>query len=568
MDVNNWPTEIQFENITRTHPEYNEKLPDYGNLGKLIVHKDLFEGGSAFRKRANCYLDMRTLEEKDGGQNVNLKSGGDPHVHTHKDDYDRPSSVGGLRAKRLKASRYIPVVAGKLEALNSAILQSPPRITVLPKSAPGDQKQATTHALVADNASGYWHNLNGNADGQGADLSELARDIVRSLMLYGRAYIGVRFPAPAAAYDTRTAAHQREARETDAHLVALDGTLVDDWSYDGNKLLYVRTHQVEALKDYPWSKSTGLRHTWTYYTDALTVAYEAIVRDGEAEPKAATIVANPSYHDLGVIPIIPVRIPKSLWLMERLREPVLKHYNRSSSITWALNQMGFSILTLIGTDPEKSVDHTFDPETEALLLKSGSAQFLSPNVAVWTALQGDAKDQEKAMDDAIQTAALSASTRDSTGRQSGVAKYREFGSLANLLASYGTALRNAFERGISIIKKARSEEGIMINLEGLDKFDVQSLEIKTKQVKELLPLSKSPTFNRYATTELLLSASQDAPADVRASIANEQISAGETVKSDDGNSHEGAGGAPEDGDDLGKQPKTQLVTNTIKERVV
>lgn len=567
MDLDFWPYEIPFNDISKTHPEYNEQLQDLNNLGKLVVHEDLYSGGSAFRARANSYLDMRTLEEGEAA-NVNLKSAGDPYVHTHKDTFSGQGRVSGLRAKRLKASRYVPVVAGKLEALNAATLQSPPRITAFPKSASGDQNQSSTDALLHTKArteSGYWHSLNSNADGNGTDLSELARELVRSCMVHGRAYLGVRFPDASDDYIPQTAQQQREMQETDARFVALDGKTVDDWLYDCGRLMYVRTHRVEQIKDRPWSESTGLRHTWTYYTDALVVTYVADAT-GTEKPKAATRIATPSLHALGVIPIIPVTIPKSLWLMERLREPVLKHYNRSSSLTWALNQMGFSVLTLIGTDPDQDVSHTFDPETEALLLKTGSAAFLSPNVAVWSALQGDLDKQEQVMDDTIQAAALSVGSRDSSGRQSGVAKYREFGSLANLLASYGTALRNAFERGLEIIKASRNETQ-SIHLDGLDKFDVQSLEIKTRQVKELLPLSQSPTFERYATTELLLAAAQNAPDEVRGMIAIEQIGASkqsattdqvevndETVESDN--------------DDLGRQPKTQLVKSTIKERVV
>ncbi len=228
--------------------------------------------------------------------------------------------------------------------------------------------------------------------------------------------------------------------------------------------------------------------------------------------------------------------------------------------------MGFSLLTLIGTDSEQEVSAVIDPDVEALKMKTGQAQFLSPNVAIFAALSGDLEKQEKAMDDAIQVAALSVATRDTQGRQSGVAKFREFGSLANLLSSYGIALRNAFEAAIAIIKTARGEDKI-VKLDGLDRFDIQSLDLKTKQAKDVLPLSTSPTFDRVLTAELLLAHAHDFPEQVRAIIAREALTAPPKEPEAEGPPGPGEAGEREDDEPL-RTNKAKVVENTYKERAV
>jgi len=555
MDLNTWPDAIKIEDIQRTHAEYDEKDPDLG-LGKLQIHEDLYEGGSKFRKRANSYLDMRTIEDG-GGADINLKSEGNV-----------TSSRGNasLRKKRLRASRYVPVAAGKLEILNAATLQSPPRITAIEDLASGDQSENDIAELFSESpkAVGYWGRLNDDADGSGANLTEIAQDLVRALMMHGRAYLAVEFPVDTGA---QTLGQQKDAGVLDARLKAVSPVSVDDWKYSvTGKLEYLRTHTAVEIRDYPWSEPRGMRHEWTYYTPEEVVKYAAEFLEKAPSPQAARRVADPAQHSLKSIPIIPVRIPKSLWLMERLREPVLKHYNRDSSLVWSLNQMGFSLLTLIGTDAEQEVSAVIDPDVEALKMKTGQAQFLSPNVAIFEALSGDLEKQEKAMDDAIQVAALSVATRDTQGRQSGVAKFREFGSLANLLSSYGMALRNAFEAAIAMIKTARGEDKI-VKLDGLDRFDIQSLDLKTKQAKDVLPLSTSPTFDRVLTAELLLAHAHDFPEQVRAIIAREALTAPPKEPEAEGPSGPGEAEDPEDAEPL-RTSKAKVVENTYKERAV
>jgi len=558
MDLNTWPDEIRIEDIQRTHAEYNEKDPDLG-LGKLQIHEDLYEGGSKFRKRANSYLDMRTIEDG-GGADINLKSEGNV-----------TGSLGNalLRKKRLRASRYVPVVAGKLETLNAAILQSPPRITAIPKNlAAGTQKEADAASLLLDvqpsEADGYWAGLNDDADGNGADLTEIAQDIIRALMAHGRAYLAIEFPGD---YGANNLGQQRESGALDARMKAISPVAVDDWHYTNGKLDYLRTHAVTDIKDLPWSESKGERHEWTYYTPDAVVRYAADFLKKSPSPQAARRVADPAKHSLKTIPIIPVRIPKSLWLMERLREPVLKHYNRDSSLVWSLNQMGFSLLTLIGSDAEQEVSAVIDPDVEALKMKTGTAAFLSPNVAIFSALSGDLERQEKAMDDAIQVAALSVATRDTQGRQSGVAKFREFGALANLLSAYGMALRNAIEAWIKEVKYVREEDDEIVKLDGLDRFDIQSLDLKTKQAQDVLPLSTSPTFNRVLTAELLLAHGRDFPEPVRGIIAREALTAPPKEPEAEDPSGPDEAGEREDDEPL-RTSKAKVVKNTYKERAV
>jgi hypothetical protein len=544
-------SEIKWADINRCHSEYDEELPEL-KLGKLAVHEDIFEGGSKFRARISRYLDKRLMEED--AVYFNAKSSG-LAMQSSKSTFER----------RMKISRYTPVVAGKLEMLNSATLQSQPRITEMPSSAGATGEGGAEQALAGEVTPSYWHKLNDNANGAGADLTEIAQDLVRNFMIHGRAYLMLKFPQTTYA---ETLAQQSEVGAMDATMHSISPKIIDDWLIKEGVLQYIRTHTTEDIRVNPWDESTGTRHTWTYYTPTETAAYEADEMLGAPQPQAA-VLRDVTPHDLGVVSVIPMRLPSSLWLMERLREPALSLFNRRAASTWSLNQMAFSILTLIGTDPDQKVEKYIDPETEALCLNTGTAAFLAPSPAVWDALQKDAEGLEKAMDDAIQVAALSVASRDSSGRQSGVAKFREFGSLANLLSAYGIALRNTFERAVEIIKSARNETK-SIKIEGLDKFDIQSLDLRTKQAKDVLPLSTSKTFDKWLVGDLLLAHAKDAPASVRAQIIADVVSAEppeiETVGEQD--QPQATGGEEDVDTDPGRDGKGKAVEGTYKERSV
>ena len=509
-----WPSSIKITELEKCSAEYNEIALDCGQR-KMLVHEDLYRGGNDFRMRIDSYLDKRKLEEKGGLRAENLKQ----ETVTTTSIHNTSSSDNWLRRKKI--SRYIPIVAGKLDFICAALHGAEPSIvatsTVVEKVASFLDLIKSIFIPRVNVPADYWSNLNRNCDGDGKNVGSLSRELFLDLSVHHCAYIGLNFPDTDEEF--ASLADQKKAGALDVTWSRVSPQRVNDkGTFEGEDFL--RIYSEEEGRSLPYGDADSTIRTWVFATETRWITYQAIIpKDSQVnKPVDAEMISNKP-HPFGAVPVVRLEVPYGLWLMDRLRETILALFNRSSSLTYSLNQMAFSLLVLQKMTGPLSQD-CIDPDTGALILESGEAVFVAPEVGIFQALDSDVTRLEKSIDNIIQAAALSAASRDTQGRQSGVAKFREFGSIATLLDAFGSILRDGFESAIALTKKVRGDD-VPILLEGLDKFDVQSLEIKTDQAIAVLGLPVTDTFKKYILTMLQLAHAQNASPEIRAKILEE-----------------------------------------------
>jgi hypothetical protein len=479
-----FPQTLSADALRMTHPDYDPVIPGMG-LRMIQVHTDIYEGGAAFARNIAHYLDKRAIEDAaDFRSQYDLRQ---PSIPQRQGD--------SQYTKRCKTARYTPILAGKVDWIIGAVLQAGPGVVLRAPAAAARE---------------YWVGLNSNADGRGTDLCEIAREVLRDLILFRTAYVGLFLPKNAV--PAVGLGQQVQSGGLDLRWVHLDHASIDDWEYDeAGELVFVRVRTATATRVRPGATSGAT--LFRYYTRAGEYVYR--LEDGS---QVGRLVAQ-TPNSLGVVPIVPVAIPAGMWLAERLRDLALKHFNRDAALTYSLNQMGFSLLTITGEQGELNL--TVDPDTGALILRSGDAKFVNPSPEIFKALQGDAEAKERAMDEVIQTAALSAARRDPTGRASGVSKFRDFANLTPLLQAYGRKLRDAFEKLANLAATVRNEDPAAIEITGLDRFDVQFLEAKALSLETALRLPIAETCKRWLLTDYQLALTENAPPDIRQKIAEE-----------------------------------------------
>lgn len=513
-NIPEFPEAIAFGDLEKTHPEYNPTCP-LTNIGMLDKHDHLYRGGREFRKNIEHYLVKRQIEQGGGTQKmankpgINPKSEGSIVAGTAAAVQSAGTGQGGAKQweARKKRAWYTPFVSFIIDFIVAAVNQNQPSVAnpLLEKS---DESKME-----------YWRRFNENADGHGTDLAALSRAAIQEILVHKRAYFYVSFPK----VEASSLGDQEAAGGLDGRVSMWGARFVDDWEYDSDgKLIWVRTHSIKKVRPTPTAQPTDELHCWTYITANGKYEYE-VQFSPEKKPEENDLITRTevSFHDVGVLPVVPVKISDSFWVMDRLADTVLALFNRESAATWTLDQMAFAILVATTSKPVGTI--AADDICGVQLDVGEGLKFEAPDSAIFTAQQADIERLKATLFSVIHMMALQAEKDKGGNPASGEAKELDMGGMSTLLGAFAAPLRDAIETVVDIIQAMREESDMSLAVQGLDKFDVQSLEKKIKNAQEFLKLGEMipESARKWAALDVALAMTANAPAKVRGAVEQE-----------------------------------------------
>lgn len=532
-----FPSQIMLKDLRATHPEYDTDL--------MTMYSDLYRGGRDFKKNIEKYLDKRADEDETAAEqqarrrfaDINPLSKGD--AVNWQNELMNGGNAGAAcakakRAAKIARARYVPLVAGIIDFMLAAIMQNPPAIVasdgkeVEPDGLIDRIKNFFIGMLVAgditvDDATSYWHRLNTNADGNGASLANVVRAALLEIFLNKRAYFSVRWPDRTAPQGSLFG-DQKTAGDLDASICLLGAADVDDWECDeyGN-LIYVRTHWTKAVRSSPEKQPDSTYECWTYLTADASYTYKITYQNNQKQPLETMIEGTTTTYSTG-FPVIPIRVNDGLWFMERMADPQLALFNRQVSLDWFLDSGAYQILV---AKTREALDSIVDSTLGAVRINpepGAGLEFACPNTNIADALQKNVGMKQEDLFAAFQAMVLVAAAKDQNDRQSGIAKQRDFGALATLMASFAGPLKEALAQAVGQIKVGRKETNLILAVQGLDKFDVQSLELKIANANGIMAMPNiAKTAKRWVSLDTSLAACANAPSPVKEAIVSETL---------------------------------------------
>ncbi|HEY3322081.1 MAG TPA: hypothetical protein VGP72_16560 [Planctomycetota bacterium] len=467
-------TGLLVKELLVVHPEYRRDL--------IEKHTDFYEGGDRFERNKDKYLRKREIE------------------------YSSLPIGKVIRRTRLETASYTPHVAGMIDWLVSACMQSEPAI--LADVVDKEHKTPQQESKIA-----FYHSLNVDCDGCGNDLVSVVRSRLLEAMVHHRSYFLINWPASDGMEYTDIGA-QRDAGQLGACICKLNAIDVDDWDKEGDEYTMIRTHHVELARATRWGPRNIERHTWTYFTEDAIYEYQAEKLAGKEWEKGA-VARLMRTQEIAAFPITRICIPKGMWVMNRLFPTAYSLFNRESSLDYALDTSAFALPVVMS---KKSLGGVVANELAILQLDVGDDyKWATPPSGHFEALDKSSDTKKDDLASAIQAIALQ-SKDASAGRQSGAAKRFDNGMISTLLSSYAGALRDALERTLAKIQTARGDDDIILTITGLDKFDVQALELMLKEYQIFSGVKASETAKRYAAQKVALAVCADAPAPTKEEI--------------------------------------------------
>lgn len=434
-----FPAEIKFGVLNTRGAEYHEE--------RLLCHKLMYEGGSAFHDHIDKFLVKRQIEKSGTNYRINNKTG----------KIEGAGAGAGHWEARSEKAWYIPRGAGLIDWLIAEVFKRD--IKIVCNNGTEEQKK-------------YWESLNDNVDGLGKSLSALARDVLKEVLLHQRGYFAVKF--------TDEYGQAASDGSLDARIRSLPAELVDDWEFDPfGRLTLVRTRHEQLVRENVWEQPTKRRYCWSFFTEAQIAEFELEAKI-DAAPKDEESVSKVEdfNHDFGEIPIFPIRAQREMWVMERMHDVLMALFNREVSITWALDQLAYSLL-ILKLDTTQ-IDKIVAADMAALkLTPQEDAKFESPTPKLHEPLFRDSERLKEALYEVIQMLAQNAiATQTQNARQSADAKELDREPMQTLLASFAWPIKDALTNLVKALKSYRNEDSLDVQIQGIDEFDATLDDLK------------------------------------------------------------------------------------------
>jgi hypothetical protein len=452
--------------INIEHPEYVRSKAMWRK------YKDLYAGGELLREHATEYLVRRSKEPND------------------------------VYFERLSHVFYENYIGSIIDWYAATLMRREPII-----SYDGANEAGKT----------FFSGFAEDCDLQGTGLAEFFRQQLVQALIMGRSYVVVDFPRVTSAITNR--AQEDAVGKSRAFLADYSPDELINWSYDSNGQLewvVVRNSWVRqaSVGSETWKKETR----WIYYDRETFKTYRAA---NSAAHASDIELVDEGRHGLASqfkVPIFQVRVSEGLWLMNKAALLQLEHFNKSNALSWALT-MGLFATPVIYSEREWS----------QIVGESYYIQLGPEDRFGWTEPEGyvfqiAADNLERLKDEIYRVCYLMAqagSTSSVQTSQSGLSKQRDFSITQEVLRAYGDAVKHTMKQVLYAINVAR-QDGLSIDVSGLDEFDIGDFSVELDDAKKLLDLGiQSDTLKKQLFKKLAFKYFCDVRQDIKNQIASE-----------------------------------------------
>lgn len=448
--------------IELEHPEYVAKKATWAKC------RDLYVGGERLKANASQYLIRRQREP------------------------------GDVYAERLNRVFYENYIGSIIDWYAATLFRREPGL-----SFQGPNEAGNT----------FFDTLTENADLKGTALADFMRTQFCEALITGTSWVLVDFPKQTGM--ARTRAEEEESGAARAYLVPYTAENVINWSYDDEGHLEWAVVRTQSLKkahidDQEWRLET----VWRYYDQERFQVYRREQPDG---PIVLDSEGLHGFSSLKRVPLFQLSLNEGQWLMNRAGSLQLEHFNKSNALSWALT-MGLFAMPVVFSEREFS-----QMVGESYYIQLGPQDRFG-----WTEPEGKvyqiAADNLVRLQEEIYRVCYltqAGSPLDTAGRQSALAKQRDFAITVEVLRAYGDVMKGLLRQVLHAIEGAR-RDGVSISVTGLDEFDIADFGSELEDGKALLELGLvSPTLKKEVFKKLALKYLCDARQDVKDRVVRE-----------------------------------------------
>lgn len=451
-------------------------------------YQALYEGGQLFHKNINKFMNQSLIED------------------------------GFTYNARKREAYYLPYINSIVNQFASQLFSSPFAVRV---------KDSDNQLL--EQIDEFYAEFKEDADLKGTDLSDYLRAQFITALIKGCAWFLAELPEDDNPPPDNLLDYQSRNLGR-AWLCSLKPDDVLDWEYDEfNQLIWVITHTSKCIRPDPRQERELTVETWKIY-DQQEVETFSITYDKNHRPKPEDIIPSlgKKPHGFTRIPLIEMRLPVGLWLVNRLADVQLEHFRQINSLSWAFRRA--SSPTLVFKTDGNSEDSRMQ-FSDGFGVKIGKEESLEYTKAPSDSFDSMMKQVSSLKDELYRLAtqmALSVDNSASTVKRSGDSKAQDAQATEICLHAFASIVKETIEEIYELISDARGDTNITFSIEGMDQFNVIDVDqvINSAKIAKELNL-QSETFNKELQVKvaeaLLPNISQESKDTIRQEIMSAKI---------------------------------------------
>lgn len=393
----------------------------------------LYEGGLAFRKLLPKFLPKNPLE-------------GDEYY-----------------ACRSREAPYRSYVGPIIDFFAAQLFASPFHVRALLEGKPTV-------------SSPFYADLREDVDMEGTDLVSFMKQAFITSLVKGAAWIVAEMPD-----DNGISAETRadwEARGLDrVRLCHLDPAAVINWECDSYGALEfaVTYSEVYKQKD-PRVARTEVTRTWMIYdnefVETFSITYDPKKRTLRPKDEIPSLGKVP--HRFTRIPLLHLRLPPGLWLMNRAADAQIEHFRLSAALSWALKRTAYP-MAIYKCDDSESAPVKAGSGYLQRIKREDSIEWITPPSDSFSILQGEIAAQMTEIYRVSQQMAHSVDNSATALGRSGESKIQDNMATEICLHAYADVVKETIESIYELISDGRGDFDLTFSIEGMNKFSLNDI---------------------------------------------------------------------------------------------
>jgi hypothetical protein len=368
-----------------------------------------------------------------------------------------------------------------------------------------------------EGAKRFFNEFTEDCDLRGSSLADFFRRQFVQAMIGGASYIVVDFPRVAG--PARNRAEEEALGASRAYLAGYSPDQVINWACDDRgeyEWVVIRTSDLRKARweDPKWQRVTR----WVHYDRERFRVFQSVQESSGAESPQ---LVDEGYHGLAKlrkVPVFEMRVSDGLWLMNKAALLQLEHFNKSNALSWSLT-MGLFSMPVVYTERDWN----------QVVGESYYIQLAPGDRFGWTEPEGKvyqiATDNLTRLKDEIYRVcyllAQAGGPFSSGAAQSGLSKQRDYAVTQEVLRAYGDMVKDTMKRVLRAVNAAR-EDGLMVDVSGMDEFDVGDFSSEIDDAMKLLNAGDvSSTLRKQVLKKLAFKYLCDVRQEVKDTIARE-----------------------------------------------
>ena len=456
---------MELRKLRRTHADYDAI--------SWQRHADLIAGGVEFHKRIERYLPKHDVE---------------------------PQKVYKIRCAQ---AFYLGYCAPIVQYFASWLFSSP----LVFKSTP-------------EGVDEWYAQFKEDVDTLGTDLDQFLRNAFVNACIARSAYWRVEFPEPLTPPQSKQDWQNQGLGS--AHLCFIPADCLINWRRDEyGRFVWVMEHHCSEDLLEPTDEETTVTETWTLWrADGSAQRWQSVYPKSKPPAPTDSIgeVAAP-LNPTGTIPIVELKLPSELWVMNLLSDGQLEHFRKSNGLSWSIDRTCYAMPWFKLEDASRPP--TMGAGYYGILGLKEDVTWPAPPAAPFATIQEYTAKLKDELHRVTHMMAMGADNNAAAIGRSGESKLADNLATEIVLGALGRHVREAAEKTYNLITRGRGESTDW-HVSGMDNYRIPDAKSVIENVKSVLSLNiPSPTLHRYLSTKAALAEASDADEPTKAAIRDE-----------------------------------------------